>query len=49
LINEECGMNFVQAVIVYLDTQNYNINFEVSRSFLYKGLHNQSCKYCQLW
>jgi len=35
-------------VIVCLDTQNYNINFKVSRSYLYKCLHNQSCKYCQL-
>jgi len=26
-------------VFVYLDPSNYNINFEVSRSFFYKCLH----------
>ena len=43
LIYEESGMNcyvlcatILHPAIVYLDPQNYNINFKVSRSFLYK-------------
>ena len=56
LIYEESGMNcyvlcatILHPAIVYLDPQNYNINFKVSRSFLYKGSYNRNNRYWQLY